>query len=253
VPLDPADVVQISRDPRGGLRGTSALKSYAPHMAAAITSAELGKQFMAGGVPNAILKSDRKLEAQQALLLQTQWEVATQMRRGKPAVLPPEISFEQLAFSPKDLMLLEGQEFESRVIASAFGVPPHMINMPLAGGLTYQSPEMLVEEWWRTELRPAGMRISQALSAQMLPRGSWVEFDARDVLAPSFADLVTSWSKLLADGIVTVDEARAAVVRLPPLEQGEALDALTEPSVASSTNVQPLRPAQITGMEVTAQ
>ena len=252
VPLNPDDVVQISRDPRGGLRGTSALRSYAPHMAAAITSSELGKQLMGGGVPNSVLKSDRKLTADQASALQAQWMAATELRRGAPAILPPEITFEQLAFSPADLMLLEGQEFEARVIASAFGVPPHMVNMPLAGGLTYQSPEMLVEEWWRTELRPAGMRISQALSAQMLPRGSWVEFDARDVLAPSFQDLVTSWSKALADKAVTVDEYRAAVFRLPPLGEGEALDDLTTPSVAEANNVQPLRPAQLSSMEVTS-
>ncbi len=252
VPLDPGDVVQISRDPRGGLRGTSALRSYAPHVAAAITSSELGKQLMGGGVPNAILKSDRKLTQDEAQKLQLQWKDASELRRGAPAVLPPEISFETLAFSPKDLMLLEGQQFEARVIASAFGVPASKLNIPLEGGLTYQSPGMLFTDWWRTELRPMSMRLTQGMSAQMLPRGSYVASDARDVLAPEFSDLVSSWQTMLAAGVVTNEEFRAVVLGLPPQSEAESLDDLTVPAVADANNVQPLRPVQLTGMEVTS-
>ena len=35
-----------------------------------------------------------------------------------------------------------------------------------------------------------------ALSAQMLPAGSYVEHDARDTLAPTFKDLVDAWATL---------------------------------------------------------
>lgn len=250
-PLNPDNVVQITRDPHGnGLRGTSALRAYAPHLWAAESSAELGRIMMGeGGVPNAVLKSTRKLTESQAIAIQDQWINRTAQRAGAPAVLPPEIDFEQLAFSPKDLLLLEAQGFSARVIASAFGVPPFMLNLPLEGGLTYQSPEMLFETWWRTELRPAAFRISRALSANMLPRGSWVEFDARDVLAPTFREQVDAWSKMLADQVVTIDEFRAAVLRLAPLAEGEAIEELTVPSVAASsgtstsTNVQALHPS----------
>jgi len=248
--LDSSRVVQITRDPRGGLRGTSALRSYAPHLWASLAAGELGQVMVGeGSVPHAVLKLQKghKIDKAQAAGIQNQWALASAVRRGLPAVLPPEIEFEQLAFSPKDLLLLDAQQFEARVIASAFGVPPFLLGMPLEGSLTYQSPDMLIEQWWRTELRPAQFRISQALSAQMLPRGSWVEFDARDILAPPLPELVKAWSQLLADGAVTVDEYRAAVLRLPPLEQGDelgAVDELRTPAVANSnTNVQPLRPA----------
>jgi HK97 family phage portal protein len=197
-----------------------------------------------GGIPHAVLKSQRKLTKEQAEKLQNQWVERTAVRRGAPAVLPPEVDFEAHAFSPKDLLLLDAQEFEARVIASAFGVPPFLLNLPLTGGLTYQSPEMLVEQWWRVELRPAALRISQALSANMLPRGSWVEFESRDVLAPPLLDLVKAYDMMLKEGVVTVDEYRAAVLRLPPQQTAEGeLDKLV-PAVAGATgNVQPLRPA----------
>jgi HK97 family phage portal protein len=256
--LDPDDVVQISRDPRGGLRGTSALQSYASTAWGLTAAGELGRTMTSGGgVPNAVLKSSRKLSADQAAALQSQW-VNARLRAGVgvPAVLPPEISFEQLSFNATDLALLDQQEFDAKVIASAFSVPAMMLNLEMRGSLTYQNPEMLFEVWWRSELRPIASRIQRALSANMLPSGSWVEFDARAILAPTFADQVTTWLAMVAAGVVTSDEMREAILHLPPLAQGEALDELSEPpSAAASPSddvagavVQELRPASVGGM-----
>jgi hypothetical protein len=106
---------------------------------------------------------------------------------------------------------------------------------------------MLFEQWWRSELRQTATRFTQALSATMLPRGQWVEVDARDALAPDFADTVAAWEKIITFGGASVDEFRAAVLRLPPQPPSESVDDLLVPSVASSTqgtNVQPLKPLQ---------
>lgn len=248
--LNADDMVQISRDPRGGLRGTSAIASYSPYTNGLLAAADLGRVMMgSGGTPTAVLKSSRKLDAAQAAALQEQWMSATAMRRGAPAVLPPEIDFEKLAFSPADLLLLEAQNFDAKVIATAFGVPSSMVNMPPEGGLNYTTPVLLLEQWWRTELLPTAFRISRALSANMLARGAYVEFDAREFLAPTFADLVTSWTALAKDGHVTSDELRAAVLGLPPVSV-EALDILETPaSAGASPSQQPgevvtLRPTQ---------
>jgi HK97 family phage portal protein len=235
--LNPDDVVQISRDPRGGLRGTSALSSYASTAWGLTAASDTGRMMVsAGGVPNAVLKSTRKLTEQQAQQLQAQW-VNARMRSGvgAPAVLPPEISFEQLSFNAEDLALLDLQQFDAKVIASAFSVPAFMLNLELSGGLTYQNPETLFEVWWRSELRPLAGRVQRALSANMLPRGSWVEFDARAVLAPTFQGQVATWIQLVKEGIVTKNEMRAAILHLPALELGEALEDLTEPPTAAAS------------------
>jgi phage portal protein BeeE len=96
----------------------------------------------------------------------------------RPAGLPPELDFEELSFNPSDLALLETQEFNAKAIATAYGVPSVLLNMALQGGLTYQNPAALGEMWWRFELRTTATRIANAFSAQMLPRGQWVSFDA---------------------------------------------------------------------------
>jgi hypothetical protein len=63
-------------------------------------------------------------------------------------------------------------------------VPSVLINMALQGGLMYQNPAALGEMWWRFELRTLATRIANAWTAQMLPRGQWVSFDAADTFMP---------------------------------------------------------------------
>ena len=93
-------------------------------------------------------------------------------------------------------MLLDVQAFDAQVIAAMYGVPAQMVNLPLEGGLNYQTPVLMLEQWWRTELRTTAVRISSALNATMLPAGQYVEHDARDFLAPPLKDLIESWKLL---------------------------------------------------------
>jgi phage portal protein BeeE len=142
------------------------------------------------------------------------------------------------SFSAEDLQLLATQKFYAQVIASAFGVPASLINMPIEGGLNYQTPILLLEQWWRTELRTTAFRISGALSAQMLARGSYVEFDPYRFLAPSFKELVESYVALVENGLITQEEARAVVLGLPPQSAPEALADLTTPPSAGASPAQ---------------
>ncbi len=251
-PLNADDVVQITRNPTGQLTGTSALRAYGASMLSSISSSDLSRAINDGGIPTSVVKSQKKITEEQARAIQDAWVLATARRHGAPAVLGPDLDFETLSFSPKDLMLLDLQQFDARVIASAFGVPPFLLNLPLEGGLTYQNPAQMFEAWWRTELRPAANRVANALTANMLPRGSWVEFDARDILAPDFKELVDAWKVIVADlQAATVEEFRASVLRLPPQPLDQSIqDQLVPPVAATSGNtggdqtVVPLRPNQ---------
>jgi len=182
--LDPQRIVQIDRNPTVGAHGTSALRAYAQQGWGLLAAGNQSMNVSQGGIPQAVLKSQRKLTEDQATALQTQWMTRTTARNGAPPVLPPEIDFEALSFNPSDLALLDTQEFNAKAIASAFGVPAVMLNMSVEGSHVYQSPQALGEMWWRFELRPTATRIANAFSAQMLPRGQWVTFDAADTFLP---------------------------------------------------------------------
>lgn len=232
VPLDERNVVQISRDPRGGLRGTSVIASLSAYTNGLLAAADLGRVMMgSGATPTAVLKSSRKLTKEQAEALQLQWMTATSARRGAPAVLPPEIDFEKLAFSPADLLLLDVQQFDAQVIAAGYGVPAQLVNMPLEGGLSYQTPILALVQLWRTELLPAAVRIARALSSTMLPRGQYVEFDSREFLAPTFNELVASYAKLVEVGVASVEQAQVAVLHTTG---ATAEDLVTPPSAGAS-------------------
>jgi phage portal protein BeeE len=156
-------------------------------------------------------------------------------------VIGPDLVYEKLGFSAEDLQLLSIQQFSSQVVASAYGVPSSLINMPIEGGLNYQTPVLLLEQWWRSELRTTAVHIERALSSVMLPAGSYVEFDPYKFLAPSFKELVDSVVALLTAGVMTIDEARAIVLNMPPQSVEQALaDLMTPPSAGAS-------PAQTNG------
>jgi HK97 family phage portal protein len=182
--LDPRRVVQIDRNPGSRVCGTSALKAYAQNAWGLLAAGNQSMTVNQGGIPKYFLKSERKLTKEQAETLQVQWMTAAEARNGAPPVLPPEITPTEMSFDPSDLALLDTQEFNARAIATAFGVPAMLLNMPVTGGLTYQNPAALGEMWWRFELRTLATRIANAWSAQFLPRGQWVTFDAADTFMP---------------------------------------------------------------------
>ncbi len=207
VELDARRVVQIDRNPSTNLHGTSALAAYAQMAWGLLAAGNQSMTVSQGGMAKFYLKSERKLTEEQATLLQTQWMDKTSSRNGAPPVIPPEITPTEMSFNPSDLALLETQEWNARVIATAYGVPSVILNMALQGGLTYQNPMALMQMWWLTELRTTAKRIGDAFSAQMLPRGQWVSFDASDITTDLTADSAAD------------DEQASQVAKASPVQQ----------------------------------
>jgi hypothetical protein len=244
--LNPQNVVQITRNPTGAERGTSAIKAYAPYTNGLLAAGDLTRVMMGTTVPQYALRPKRTVNEAQALALQNQWVSKTSTRGGAPPVLPPDMDLEKLGFSPEELLLLGVQTFNSQVIATAYGIPAVLVNLPLEGGLNYQTPVLALELWWRSELRTTAGRITSALNSTMLPAGQYVEIDARDFLAPSYKELIESWEKVVAMGAATPEEFRAAVLKLPP---SATLEDISTPVSAGASpaqqpdNVTSLRPS----------
>jgi len=179
--LEPNRVVQIDRNATTAAHGSSALRAYAQNAWSLLAAGNQSMNVSQGGVPQAVLKSERKLTKEQAEALQSQWMTAVGNRNGAPPVLPPELSFEVLSINPADLALLETQQWNAMVIATAYGVPGPMLNMALSGGLTYQNPIALMQMWWLTELKNMSKRLMDAWTARLLPSGHQVTQDATDM------------------------------------------------------------------------
>lgn len=244
-PLRAEDVIQITRDPRGGIRGTSAIKAYAAYTNGLLATADMSRVMMETGTPTSVLKPKHKVNEAQAAEIQNMWMAKTASRRGAPAVIPPDIDFEKLGFSAEDLQLLSLQTFDAQVIATAMGVPSALVNMPIAGGLTYSTPILALEEWWRTELRTTAYRISNALGAMALPAGQYVEFDPYKFVAPSWKELVDGWATLVEKGLATVEQFQTVALGVPPGQQPDLADFATPPSAGASPAQQPSEVIQL--------
>ena len=238
--LDTRDVLQIMRNPSAALRGRSAIAAYWSNVASAYEAEVYAADvYRSTGVNRVALRSKQRLSAEQAGELQAQWVAAVSQRLGAPAIIPPELELlEALSISPKDLMLLESRDWDTRQIAAAFGVPAMLLNVAVAGGMTYQNPAMLADLWWRTELMPCAAKVAAALS-RWLPRGNWVEFDPSQILRPDLQTMASTWSTLLADGVVDEDEYRAAVLDLPARERGSEAEEIYEEQGAHGPEPEP--------------
>ncbi len=186
--LNPANILQIDRDPSVKAHGTSALSAYAQTAWGLLAAQNQSMSVSTGGIPQMVLRPTTGVTEEQAQTIQTSWMTATAARNGAPPVLGPDLNFEQISFNPSDMALLETQEWNARVLATAFGVPAVVLNMSLQGGLTYQNPMALMQMWWLTELRTVATQIGNAFSSQMLPKGQWISFDASDITTELNAD-----------------------------------------------------------------
>ena len=168
-----------------------------------------------GGIPWAVLKSQRKLNGSEAKELRDAWVAGAASRNGAPAVLSGTIDLETLSISPREMMMLEQRVFDETRIAAALGVPPYLVGLPQPDGLTYANATALLDFHWRMTLRTAARFVAAAMSNWLLPgRNIRMEFNRDDYTRPD--DLVRAQTDATLFGIVdeygnrakTVDEIR---------------------------------------------
>ena len=179
--LDPSRVMQIDRNPTTAAHGTSALAAYAQRAYSLLAAGNKSLNVSQDAFPPGYLKAEQRLTGDQSTAAREKWMEKTAARAGGVPVLGQGWDFKNSGINPADMALLETQEWDARVICTAYGVPSVALNMAMQGGLTYQNPEALFRMWWLTELRPTAKRIADAFNAQALPAGQWVTVDASDI------------------------------------------------------------------------
>jgi len=129
---------------------------------------------------------------------------------GEVAVLGSGLRYESLALNPRDLALLELREFDGRQIATVFGVPPFMINLAMAGDLTYSTTQGMMDFFWRQTLRPMASNIGRSLGT-LLPGRSTVVFNADEYTRGTYSEHVQTMVTAAGGPIIDANEARATI------------------------------------------
>lgn len=163
------------------LRGIGPLEWCAQSVVSASALETMNKNLaQRGGIPWAILKSQRKLNKTESTDLQNAWLNGANSQSGAPAILSGTLELETLAVSPREMMMLEQRVFDETRIAAAFGVPPYLVGLPQPNGLTYSNAETIFDFHWRMTLRTAASAVASAMSNWLLPRGTRFEFNRDD-------------------------------------------------------------------------
>lgn len=163
------------------LRGIGPLEWVAQSVLSAAALEAMNKNLATrGGIPWAVLKSQRKLNTTESTDLQNAWIRGASSRNGAPAVLSGTIDLETLTVSPREMMMLEQRVFDETRIAAAFGVPPYLVGLPSPDGLTYSNANAIFDFHWRVTLRTAAQSVAKAMSNWLLPRGTIFEFNRDD-------------------------------------------------------------------------
>ncbi len=228
-----AEVIHIKgmagADPK---RGMSVL-SYARQTLriAGAGDRETLNRFERGGDIRGILGNDKSLtgfgEYQDRELQSLSLDVDERLNiLGQKIVsIPGQVSWQQLSMTSADMQFLESRKFTVREICRFFGVHPSFVFDDTSNN--YKSAEMANVAFLSNTLNPLLRRIETEFLRKLFPSPSLamkrkIEFDRRELNACDLQTKVAYTGAMIANGLLTINEARELEDR-PPIEGGDEL------------------------------
>ena len=179
--------------------------------------------FKSGGCVNGYLKFDGPSTGAQKQEALTSWRNAFGAGEGQPggiAVLPQNVSFQQLSVNPADAQLLESRKFNVEDICRFFGVSP--IKCFDYTKSSYSTVEATELAFLNDTLRPLLVKIEQELERKLF-YGDFkfdVKFDVTELLRADKAAQAAYYKELFNIGAITSNEVRKQL-DLQPVEGGD--------------------------------
>jgi HK97 family phage portal protein len=206
------DMLHIRRkSSTGDARGHGPLEVGRTRMvAAALLSRYVTELARGGGIPYYVIETPKRLNQKDAQDLLDQWWESRTKRLGQPAIITGGATAKQVQMSPADIGLTDLAQFNESRIAVLLGVPPFLVGLPSGGdSMTYSNVSSLFDYHDRASLRPKATAVMSALSGWVLPRGQAVELNRDEYSRPAFNERAVAYEKLVAAGILSVEEVRA--------------------------------------------
>lgn len=210
----PDDLLHIPYHRKAGQwRGIGPLEvSGARVTAAGLLSRYQADYLGSGGIPRYWIGTDRPMNPTQIDQAKAEW---TASRGGTsasdPAFLTGGATLNTVTQpSPKEVMLLELEQWNESRIAVKLSVPPFLLGLPSGGDpMTYSNVTQLFDFHHRAGLRPMANTVMQALSNWALPGGQSVELNADEYTRPPLFERAQAYKILFEIGALSKDEVRA--------------------------------------------
>lgn len=219
-------------------RGMGPLEAGGARVVAAEMLAKYSAELAAnGGLPMAVLSTDKRLTKNQSDRILADWTRARRSRLGLPAVLSDGVTLSSPVGGLKDVALAELGKFSESRVANLMGVPPFLVGLPSGGdSMTYSNVSSLFDFHWRAHLRPKSQLVMSPLSGWLLPRGKRVMLDRDDYVRPGFQELTQGLGTLASAGAVSPTEMRnqAGIAGSAPAPAAVATEVATEDPTAAA-------------------
>ena len=192
----------------GSLMGAGPLALQRRTLALSLAGDESASEMhVNGSIPSGVINSPSELSQDEATELKNAFMKAHAGRQKSPAVLSGGLSYQPLSFSPDDLQLLESRRFSAEQICTIFGVPAHLVGVPISSSKTYSNVQQDNRSFILFTLRGYMSRIEQSFSG-LLPRGQVALFDTDDFQRADRRERYEAHKIALEAGWLTVDEIR---------------------------------------------
>ena len=161
-------------------------------------------------MPSGVLKNtgaDLSPEEVQAIL--SAWKAAREKR--STAYLTSTLEYQPTAFSPRDMMFVDGIQQMATQVARMMNVPAYYISADENTSMTYANVQDERRQFVSLSLAPYVHAIQERLSMDdITARGNIVKFDVEDAfLAVDALNRLAVIEKMLALGLITVEQAMA--------------------------------------------
>jgi len=224
-PIDPitraCDVVQLKGfNPLDNLHGLSSMAPAAKSIDIVNDALAWNKSLLENsGAPSGAYVVQTGADGRAGTLTDEQYtRLREQLKRenmgaanaGRPLLLEGGLDWKQIAMSPKDMDFRENLWAAARMIATAYGVPPQLINIP--GEATYNNLSEAKLAFWQDTVLPMLKSVLGTLNKWLVPgygEDLWLEYDEDSVPALEERRLA-KYERLEKVSFLTIDEKRRA-------------------------------------------
>jgi hypothetical protein len=179
--LDPKDLVQFLSPAQGLIYAApSAIET-------ALKLEQARNRNATSAIPAGILKQTggEPLSAQELADLAASFNAAR--ATNQTAALNEYLNYQETLTSPDKMLLIESSQYQSLECARLANVPPYLVGVA-TGAYSYQSAQQARADLYIFGVKMYAEAIAQTLSLNnVLPNGTYVEFDTEGYLAENYA------------------------------------------------------------------
>jgi len=179
--LDPANLVQFLSPSQGIIYSSQSAIETALKIEAA------RNRNASSSIPAGILRqteNSEPLSAQELSDLAAQFNAAR--ATNQTAALNQYLTYTETSATPDKMLLIDSAQYSALEMSRVANVPPYLVGVA-TGAYSYQSSQQARADAWLFGVKLYADAISGALSMDnVLPRGTYVEFDADEYLEENF-------------------------------------------------------------------